>query len=131
MIVRKLKDIKNSEREVNAENGNWVSRRFLLKKDGMGFSFHETIIYAGTETKIWYKNHLEAVYCIEGRGEVEVVDDKKIVYPIEAGTMYALNKHENHLLRAKKDMRLICVFNPPLLGKEIHQKDGSYPILEE
>jgi L-ectoine synthase len=41
-----------------------VSRRFLLRKDGMGFSMHETILRAGTETHMWYANHLEAVYCI-------------------------------------------------------------------
>jgi L-ectoine synthase len=68
MIIRKLKEIVGSEREVNAENGNWVSRRFILKDDNMGFSMHDTIIYAGTETEIWYKNHLEAVYCVEGKG---------------------------------------------------------------
>lgn len=130
MIVRNLKEIKNSEREVFAENKNWVSRRFLLKKDGMGFSFHETIIFAGTETHIWYKNHLEAVYCVGGKGEIETVKDKK-VYPIEDGTMYALNENDEHYLRATEDMRLICVFSPPITGNEVHLPDGSYPIVEE
>ena len=61
MIVRTLEDIIASERKVDAENGNWTSHRFLLQDDGMGFSFHDTRIYAGTETHIWYKHHLEAV----------------------------------------------------------------------
>ncbi|MFM6073899.1 MAG: ectoine synthase [Dolichospermum sp.] len=34
--------------------------------------------------------------------------------------MYALDKHENHYLRAKTQMRLVCVFSPPLQGKESH-----------
>lgn len=126
MIVRHIEKIKNSENEVHAENGNWTSRRMLLASDRMGFSFHETLIYENTETLIWYKNHLEAVYCIEGKGEIETTDDGK-VYKIEPGVMYALDKNDRHLLRASETMRLICVFNPPLSGREMHDKDGVYP----
>jgi len=126
MIVRHIDEIKNSKKEVHAENGNWTSRRMLLSSDNMGFSFHETLIYENTETLIWYKNHLEAVYCIEGKGEIETTDDGKI-YKIEPGVMYALDKHDRHLLRADETMRLICVFNPPLTGEEMHDKEGAYP----
>lgn len=129
MIVRNIDEIEGSEREVTAENNNWISRRLLLKRDGVGFSLHETIINEGTETYIWYKNHVGAVYCIEGEGEVELVDDNS-VYEIIPGTLYVLNKHEKHLLRAKKRMRVVCVFNPPLTGSEVHQEDGSYPLTE-
>ncbi|HOW57284.1 MAG TPA: ectoine synthase [Smithellaceae bacterium] len=129
MLVRKIEEIKATDREVFAENKNWVSRRLLLKKDNMGFSLHETIIFAGTETHIWYKHHLEAVYCVEGEGEIETVADGK-VYRITPGTMYALNNHDEHYLRGRKDMRLICVFNPPLTGTEVHLPDGSYPANE-
>ncbi len=128
MIVRNLEDILDTENDVKAET--WASRRFLLKKDGMGFSFHETTIYAGTETYIWYKNHLEAVYCVGGEGEIETIEDGKI-YPIKDGTMYALDKHDKHYLRAKTDLRLICVFNPPLTGREVHDEDGVYPLLDD
>lgn len=129
MIVRTLKEIIGTERDVSAENGNWVSRRFLLKDDGMGFAFTETTIYAGTETFIWYKNHVEAVYCVGGRGEIEDLTNGK-THPIEDGTMYALNGHEKHYLRAFEDLRLICVFNPPLTGREVHDAEGAYPLVE-
>lgn len=125
MIVRELKDILGTDREVHAENGNWTSRRLLLKDDNMGFSLHDTIIYGGTETEIWYKHHLEAVYCVEGEGEIETLDDGKI-YKISPGMMYALNDNDHHLLRGHTDMRLVCVFNPPVRGDEIHREDGSY-----
>lgn len=130
MFVRTLDTMKGTDREVFAENGNWVSTRLLLKQDKMGFSFHETVIFAGTETRIWYKNHFEAVYCIEGEGEVETVDDGKR-YPIEPGTLYALDNHDQHDLRAFTQLRLICVFNPALVGREVHLADGSYPIEEQ
>lgn len=125
MIVRTLDKIKESPRDVKAPNGNWVSRRLLLKSDQMGFSLHDTTIFAGTETHIWYTNHLEAVYCVEGSGEVETLDDGTI-HTIEPGTLYALNEHDEHMLRAFEDMRLVCVFNPPLVGDEVHREDGSY-----
>lgn len=126
MIVRTLDEIIGSERDVRAENGNWVSRRFLLRDDGMGFSFHETTIFAGTETDIWYKHHLEAVYCVGGKGEIEDLATG-IIHPIRDGTLYALDQHDRHKLRAFSDLRLVCAFNPPISGREVHDQDGAYP----
>lgn len=128
MIVKKLNEIENTESDIDTPN--WRSRRMLLAKDKMGFSMHDTIIKAGTETLIWYKNHLEAVYCIQGRGELETLPDHT-VYPISEGTLYALDGNEKHLLRAFEDMRMVCVFNPPLTGREVHDEEGVYPILTE
>src|SRR5690625_4424328 len=91
MKVVKLDDIKGTERAV--DGGNWISYRLLLKDDNMGYSVNETIIRAGTETHIHYKNHLEAVYCIEGHAEVETVKDGK-VHTIKANTLYSLDKHD-------------------------------------
>lgn len=128
MLVRKLDEIVGTERDVRAET--WNSRRLLLKADGMGFSLHDTIVVAGTITRMWYKNHLEAVYCIEGRGTLESIEDGKL-WTIEPGTVYALDKHDEHVLRAETDMRMVCVFNPPVLGREVHGPDGAYPDAAE
>jgi len=125
MIVRSLENILNSEREVRAESGNWESRRLILNNDAVGFSLHDTIIHAGTETLLWYKHHIEAVYCIEGEGEVETTDDGK-VYKITPGTVYLLNGNERHWLRARTTMRMVCVFNPAVTGNETHDADGAY-----
>lgn len=126
MIVRTLDEISGTDRDVVAEN--WTSRRILLAQDGMGFSLHDTIIRAGTETLIWYRHHLEAVYCIEGSGEVEVLATGE-VHPVTAGTTYALDGNEKHLLRATSQMRMVCVFNPPLTGREVHDEEGVYPLV--
>ena len=126
MIVRTLKDAENSDRRVVTKT--WESTRMLLQEDNMGFSFHITTIYANTETHIWYQNHLESVYCISGNGEIETLADGK-VYPIEAGTLYILDKHDEHVLRGgSEDMKMACVFNPPLNGKEVHDENGVYPL---
>ncbi|HEX9759127.1 MAG TPA: ectoine synthase [Nitrospiria bacterium] len=128
MIIRTLNEIEGTKREVTAST--FTSRRFLLKKDNTGFSFHDTILYAGTETAIWYKHHLEAVYCIEGEGELEVLP-KGPKYVISPGTLYVLDEHEKHILRAKTSLRMMCVFTPPLTGREVHDEEGTYPLIKE
>jgi len=75
MIVRHLDELRGTDREVEAPT--WVSRRFLLSKDGLGFSMHDTTLHAGTETEMEYKHHLEAVYCIGGEGEIQVLPDAR------------------------------------------------------
>ena len=126
MIVRTLDECRDSERRVASET--WESVRMLLKDDQMGFSFHITTIYAGTETHIHYQNHLESVYCISGEGEIEVVDGE--TYSIKPGTLYILDQHDEHYLRAHQDSPMImaCVFNPPLTGAEVHDENGVYPL---
>ncbi len=128
MIVRTLDDVLGTSAEIDTPN--WTSRRLLLRGDRMGFSLHDTIIRAGTETEMCYLHHLEAVYCIEGDGEIETLDDGR-VHPIRPGTMYALDGHERHRVRATSALRLICVFTPPLAGTEVHGEDGAYPLLPE
>lgn len=126
MIVVKLNELP-ADRVVNGET--WQSRRLLLKNAGMGFSLHDTIIHAGTETHMHYANHLEAVYCIAGSGTVEVVATGE-VFEIEANTVYALNLHDKHILRARTEMRMVCVFNPPVVGTETHDANGVYPLVD-
>lgn len=128
MIVVKLDDIAGTERQTDTEN--WSSRRLLLRREGMGFSMHDTIIKPGTETHMCYANHLEAVYCIEGRGLLIDRETGK-EYEIVPGTLYALDKHDQHTLKVYEELRLICVFNPPLTGKETHDETGAYPLIVE
>lgn len=127
MIVRTLQEAEKSERRVVSPDKHWESTRLLLKEDNMGFSFHITTIYADTETHIWYQNHLESVYCISGEGEVVTLEDAAI-HPIKPGTIYVLDRNDEHLLRAHTELTLACVFNPALNGKEVHDENGVYPL---
>ncbi|MPY93488.1 MAG: L-ectoine synthase [Acidimicrobiia bacterium] len=128
MIVRSLESIIGTDRDVRSTT--WTARRLLLARDGMGFSLHDTVIDAGTETAMWYKNHLEAVYCIEGEGTIEDTATGE-VHDIRPGTMYALDLNDRHVVRARTQLRLVCAFNPPCTGAEVHDEDGAYPLLEE
>lgn len=135
MIVRKLQDIIGTDDDVlgndrDVAEGTWRSRRLLLAKDKVGFSMHDTVLFAGTNTTMHYANHLEAVYVIEGEGELND-HDNGVTYKLEPGTLYLLNGHEKHTLSAHTDVRTVCVFNPPVTGREVHDENGIYPLLTE
>lgn len=119
MIVRKLSEV------ATVEWGNGLSRRFLLESDGMGYTVTDTVVRAGTKSRLEYRRHLEACYCIEGAGEVVDADGNS--HPIEPGTLYALDRHDAHFLVAApdSDLRLVCVFTPALKGEEIHRLDSA------
>lgn len=119
MIIRKIDDVPS------VDWGNGLSRRFLLNSDNMGYTVTDTIVRAGTKSRLEYRNHLEACYCIEGRGEV--VDLDGVAHPIEPGTLYALDRNDPHFLVAAPDtdLRLVCVFSPALRGNERHSLDSA------
>jgi L-ectoine synthase len=128
MIVRTLAEIEGTDRDVQAST--WRSRRLLLARDGQPFSMHDTVLYAGTETTMWYANHVEAVYCVGGEGEL-INDETGETHPLQDGSLYLLDGHEHHRVRARTELRMVCVFNPPVTGREVHDDDGAYPLIVE
>ena len=124
MIVRRLAEIENTGRDVAGTT--WRSRRLLRADDRQPYSLHDTIVRAGTETDMWYQHHVEAVYCVAGSG-VLVDREAGTEHEIADGTLYLLDGHERHTLRAHTEMRVVCVFTPPLIGSETHDGAGGYP----
>ena len=41
------------------------------------------------------------------------------------GTLYAMNEHDRHRIRAKTPMGIVGTFFPALTGDEVHDADGS------
>lgn len=126
-----MKIIKTSELEkgrvVECPKGGFVSNRILLNDDGMGYGLTKTVVPVG-EKQFWhYKNHLESCYCISGKGELtsETTGERFIIEP---DTTYVLDNNDPHYFEAITEVTLLCVFNPPLIGNEVHQDDGSYSI---
>ena len=129
MIVRTTEEITGTDREVADPKGNWVSKRIVLGGDRVGFSFHETTIKAGSVNEFHYANHIEAVWLVEGEGEL-LDRETGITYPLAPGTMYMMDKHDRHTVTAKTQLRMLCVFNPPVVGTEVHDENGVYPLVE-
>lgn len=123
MIVRSARDVEAVEHFV--DTGPWSSARYLTRADGLGFSLNDTRVRAGSSQVYEYSNHIEACLCIEGEAMIEVLATGD-VHELRPGTMYALDQRDRHRLTALTDLRLICVFNPALEGRETHDEGGAY-----
>jgi len=128
MIVRSLLEIEDTERDIRTPN--WRSKRLILAREQVGFSMHETVLDAGSVNDFWYANHVEAVFVVAGEGEL-LDKETGITYQLGPGSLYLLDGHEHHQLRPKTEMRTVCVFNPPVTGREVHDEHGVYPLLTE
>lgn len=126
-----MKVIRTAELEksrvVECPNGGFVSNRILLESDGMGYGMTKTVVPVG-ERQFWhYKKHLESCYCVSGKGLLTNAETGQY-WAVEADTTYVLDHHDPHYFEALEEVTLICVFNPPLAGSEVHQEDGSYGV---
>lgn len=106
--------------EVQTVNwGNGTSSRMTTFRDGRGHSINDTTVFANTESRLQYTEHIEEVYCVAGYGWV--IEEDGTTHAIMPGTIYVLDKHDAHILKAgDEDWRLICVFSPGLNGDEVH-----------
>lgn len=128
MLIRTIDEITDTDADIQSEN--WRSKRIVLAREGVGFSVHETTLYAGTESEFCYQNHIEAVFIVEGEGEIEDLATGE-VHQLSAGSLYLLNDHDRHRVRPRTQMRTVCVFNPPVTGREVHDENGVYPLVTE
>ncbi len=108
-----------------------ISNRILLEKDGMGYTMTKTVIQPSAG-KVFqhYKNHLETCYCVSGRATLTNAETKE-EFNIGPDVTYVLDRNDPHYFEAHEETILICTFNPPLTGMEVHQKDGSYAVSDE
>jgi len=128
VFVSSVHDLDDTDRDIKTPN--WRSKRVVLAKEGAGFSVHETTLYAGTVNDFWYANHIEAVFVVEGEGEL-VDKETGTTHELKPGSLYLLDKHDHHQVRPRTDMRTVCVFNPPVTGREVHDENGVYPLVVE
>ncbi|MBZ2199410.1 MULTISPECIES: ectoine synthase [Occultella] len=128
MLVRTIAEITDTDADIKTEN--WRSKRIILAKEGVGFSVHETTLYAGTVNDFWYANHIEAVFIVEGEGEITDLATGE-THQLGPGSLYLLNDHDKHQVRPRTQMRTVCVFNPPVTGREVHDENGVYPLVTE
>ena len=129
MIVITSEEVANTKRHVFGPG--WDSKRMIVKADGVGYSVHETRLVEGSVQHLQYKNHYETNYCYAGEGTVENVATGE-VFPIKPGTIYALDQHDEHIVRAiNGDLHLVCIFNPPVIGTETHNDEHGYDLADD
>lgn len=101
-----------------------ISHRAVLESDNMGFAICKTMIPKGGPHHWHYPYHLEACYCIKGKGILRCSGIEVLITP---DVVYLLDKHDDHTFEALEDTVLISVFNPPITGNESHDENGHYP----
>jgi L-ectoine synthase len=124
MRVIGLTDYDGTDRDVST--GDWRSRRLLVARDQLGYSMHHTKVRPGAVMPMHYLHHIEAVYIIDGEGEI-VDEDSRERHRIGPGSVYVLDKHDRHTLYATTTIAAVCIFTPACEGSETHDETGSYP----
>lgn len=127
MKVVHMSEIEKTHRDVAGKG--FRSLRVLLERDGMGFSLHKTLIRKGGPYHWHYKHHLEACYCIAGQGFITSRQTGER-HKITPDTVYVLDQHDDHEFEALTNVILISIFNPPVVGTEVHKSDGSYELVK-
>ena len=128
MFVRTHQDIAGTENEMVRRDGDKSLRslRMLTKADGCGFSLSDAYFSAGFSLDLWYKNHVEANFIIDGVVQLDDVTSGKS-WDLERGSLYMVGPKDKHRLTAKSDVHLVSVFCPAVLGNERHDADGAFP----
>src|SRR5262249_6509151 len=99
------------------------SGRYLTAADGMGFSYNDNRIAAGSDMTLWYKHHWEANFILSGRGEVQDLTTRQS-WALGPGVLYVVGPNDRHHLTDAT--HLVSIFCPPLRGDERHDADGAY-----
>lgn len=123
----KIIDLNSIEETRKVKFHAGISNRILLESDGMGYTMTKTVIEPNNKQFQHYKNHLESCYCVSGLATLtNAITGEE--FEIKPDVTYVLDKNDPHYFEAHETTVLICVFNPPLKGQEIHQEDGSYAV---
>jgi L-ectoine synthase len=126
MFRRSLDEFRAAGKEKVVANGGARSARLLTKVDGLEFSLSNVTLGARVEVILWYKNHWEANYIVSGRGAVrDMTTGEK--FALAPGIIYTVGPTDRHMILAAEDLRIISVFNPAVVGDEVHGEDGAYP----
>ena len=115
MIIRHVAETIGTDRDVHGEG--WKSRRVVLAGEGPEYSVHETTLDAGTSLRFEYEHHRETVYCVEGEGQIHDLAADRVV-ELTPGGLYSAGVREPHEISTRTEMRLVCIFTPPLTGRE-------------
>ena len=126
MFVRSMEQVREEGKALTLARGDVRVVRMLNAEDGLGFSLSRTSVKEGCIQELWYKNHWEANLILEG--VLEVTDHASgESHNLGQGDVYCVGPTDKHRLVARSQVELVCIFNPPLTGHEVHDEDGAYP----
>ena len=122
MFIKRLAET----RVVGISYGRTKAYRYLTQDDECGFTMSTPRSPAGKGIVLWYQNHVEANYILEGEGSVEDLTTGE-KWDLAPGSMYVVGPKDRHQTQTRTGFYLLSVFNPPLVGGETHDDQGGYP----
>ncbi len=122
MIVKRLSDT----RVVPIGHGRTNAYRYLLHDDECGFTISTPRAPGGKSIVLWYQNHVEANYILDGEGAVEDVTTGER-WDLAPGTLYVVGPKDRHFIESENGLYVMSIFNPPIYGHETHDEQGTYP----
>ncbi|MDH3689995.1 MAG: ectoine synthase [Gammaproteobacteria bacterium] len=125
MFVKTLVELKANGKEVAYTDGKLRAVDFLTKSDGLGFTVSDVRCAAGLDEVLWYKHHWEANYIVEGKGTLEEMSSGQS-WSLEPEVIFTVGPKDRHRFRAEQDLHVVSIFNPPLIGTEEYDEDGSF-----
>ena len=122
-----MQELESQGRVISISHGRSTAVRLLTKSDGLNFSISEARAQKPGQSDLWYKNHWEANYVRAGNATLEDRTTGQR-WALEPGVLYCVGPKDKHrIIRDDARLRIISVFNPPLVGNETHDADGAYP----
>ncbi|MBN3950373.1 MAG: ectoine synthase [Nostoc sp. NMS7] len=126
MLIKHKHELQNTSRAIQTKD--WSTIRFLLEEDGVGITVTDVNIHEGSDAVYHYKHHTEVCYCLQGNATLEDLQTGQ-VHQVRPGTLWVSRKGERFRFVAKVHTRLISIFIPALLGTEVNDEEGSFPLL--
>ena len=128
MLVRTEEQLESQGQVISISHGKSTALRWITQRDGLNFSLSEARSNHEGFSDLWYKNHWEANFVRTGTA---VLEDRSTgeQWNLEPGVLYCVGPKDKHrIIRGKNaNVRIISVFNPPIVGQETHDEDGAYP----
>jgi quercetin dioxygenase-like cupin family protein len=127
MLIRTMQELEAQGRVISISHGRSTAVRILTKSDGLNFSISEARAQKPGQNDLWYKNHWEANYVRAGNATLEdrTTGERWALAP---GVLYCVGPKDRHrITRDDARLRIVSVFNPPIVGNETHDGDGAYP----
>ena len=122
MFVRGMADYERKQ----LSTGHSGVHRPLLAADGIGLSLSDLTTQAGASIDLWYRNHVEANYLVEGSAQIL---DKASgqTHDLVPGDLFVIGPRDKHRVSNTHGARWLSIFNPGITGSERYDDLGGYP----
>jgi len=126
MIVMQNEELRAAGCEKVVAGGSARSIRALTQEHQLGFTLCDVRLDAGNRSELWYKHHWEANIVLDGKGILTDLNTGES-WPLVSESIYVVGPEDRHSIESETDLHLLSIFNPPLLGDEQHDEEGTLP----